>query len=195
MNRPVRVKKDSGSAQCWILSGYRVRIVPELSIYPQYLRMKKQSALTYWTIPSHKMPLFCCLKSWAVRAETDLVPLSKRPPCWKCDKRDRANDYTSLIAARHASSKNRLNVGFFPFSKRPPIKRDVTCTTMINTSLFKLNGCNIRSSLKVACQSGQALHSSEVQKITLTYNNFRYPNWPLLPGCVVYLPGRTLSCW
>ena len=120
MNRPVRVKKDSGSAQCWILSGYRVRIVPELSIYPQYLRMKKQSALTYWTIPSHKMPLFCCLKSWAVRAETDLVPLSKRPPCWKCDKRDRANDYTSLIAARHASSKNRLNVGYFPFSKRPP---------------------------------------------------------------------------
>ncbi|HCQ7773704.1 TPA: Hin recombinase [Enterobacter kobei] len=26
----------------------------------------------------------------------------------------------SLIAARHAYSKNRLNVGYVPFSKRPP---------------------------------------------------------------------------
>ena len=29
---------------------------------------------------------------------------------------------STLIAARHASSKNRLSVGYFPFSKWSPIK-------------------------------------------------------------------------
>ncbi|HBR1537005.1 TPA: Hin recombinase [Klebsiella pneumoniae] len=32
----------------------------------------------------------------------------------------KANFRCSLIAARHAYSKNKLNVGYFPFPKRPP---------------------------------------------------------------------------
>ncbi|MFM2679634.1 replication initiation protein [Klebsiella pneumoniae] len=43
-----------------------------------------------------------------------------------------ANDYSSLIAACHSCLKNRLNVGYFPFSKRPPSGLWVTTHAWLN---------------------------------------------------------------
>lgn len=46
----------------------------------------------------------------------------------------------SPIAACHASSKNRLNVGYFPFSKRTPLTESIDTTTPGGLLIFHVFG-------------------------------------------------------